>query len=110
LEGLNSLDASILRPLLRSSRLEVREQAVRLAEVFPELAEDLIALTRDPAPRVRFQLALSLGQFSGKDIARALAQIAATHMNDGWYRTAILSSTIGSSLELLKLITKAPHH
>ncbi|MCI0625643.1 MAG: hypothetical protein L0387_29035, partial [Acidobacteria bacterium] len=104
LEGLNSLDASVIRPLLKSPRPEVREHAVRLAEGFPELARDLIALSRDPAVRVCFQVALSLGQFSGKEMARALAQIASIHLDDGWFRTAILSSPVGSSLELLKLV------
>lgn len=104
LEGLNRLDSSVIRPLLKHPRLEVREHAVRLAEGFPELAEELIALSKDPSPRVCFQVALSLGQFSGKDVTRALAWIGSGHMDDSWLRTAILSSSAGSSLELLRLV------
>src|SRR5207249_3504744 len=46
----------------------------------------------DPEPRVRFQCALTLGEFEGPEVIPSLAQIAARDAADPWARAAVLSS------------------
>src|SRR5437763_13410553 len=45
----------------------------------------------DPDPRVRFQCALSLGEYSDDAIVPALVKIAAYNLDDKWTRAAVLS-------------------
>lgn len=101
LQQLAALGESDLATALADAHAPVREHALRLAEAkldqSPALLETAIALANDPAPRVRFQAALSLGEAAGsaaiEDRAvEALAAIAAADGADRWFRTAVLSS------------------
>jgi len=106
LEALGALDAAMVTAALGDSEPGVREHALRLAEKFPELAQKATAMVSDPAPRVRLQLALSLGQFAaGPDqgkVVDALASLASEHGGDRWFRPAVLSSTFAAPLPLLE--------
>ena len=104
LEGLSGLDATLIRRVLQDPSPHVREHALRLAESFQELQPHLLEMTEDPSARVRFQLALSLGQFSAQTTTRALASLLSQNRQDGWLPAAVLSSKIGSSVELLKAL------
>ncbi len=104
LEGLSGLDTTLIRKVLRDPSLYVREHALRLAENFQELQPHLLSMTDDSSARVRFQLALTLGQFSGRTTVRALASLLSRDRQDGWLRAAVLSSKTGSSVELLKAL------
>ncbi len=104
LEGLSALNATLIRRVLRDASPHVREHALRLAEGFQELQQHLVGMIDDPSARVRFQLALTLGQFSGHTITKALASLLSRHPQDGWLRAAVLSSKSGSSIELLKAL------
>src|SRR5262249_27521847 len=55
----------------------------------------VIALADDPAPRVRFQVAFTLGEIADGDpkVVRVLASLARRDSGDPWIRTAILSSS-----------------
>ncbi len=101
LEGLSGLDATLIQRVLQDPSPQVREHALRLAEDFQELQPHLLDMINDPSARVRFQLALSLGQFSGYTTTRALASLLSRNRQNGWLRAAVLSSEIGSSVELL---------
>lgn len=101
LEGLAALQASHLKAALEDTHPEVRVHAVRLSEAFPELSGRLTRMVEDPSLRVRFQLALSLGEFSGPGVVRALARLARVHSGDPWFRMAVLSSEAGSSGAML---------
>jgi len=94
LEGLSSLDESLLEKVLADTHPGVREHALQLAETYlsRRLASRLTALVADPSPRVRFQLALSLGAFPEDASWKALATLASQHAQDPWFRTAILTS------------------
>jgi len=74
----------------------VREHAVRLAERHGEDAavlEELASLTADADPRVRYQLAFSLGEFPPSPVRdRALAELAVRDGAEPYPRAAILSS------------------
>ena len=102
LEGLAALEAAHLQSALEDSHPEVRVHAVRLSEAFPELAARLARMVGDSSLRVRFQLALSLGEFSGPGVVRALAGLARDHSGDPWFRMAVLSSEAGSSGAMLE--------
>ncbi|WP_316812721.1 PVC-type heme-binding CxxCH protein [Pedobacter heparinus] len=104
LEGLNALDAAVVKKALQDAEPGLRENAVMLAERFPECLPQVIQMTNDPANRVAFQAALSLGEFNGATVAPALAKVVAQYGQDSWFRTAVLSSNAGSSAELLKAL------
>jgi putative heme-binding domain-containing protein len=52
----------------------------------------VIAQAGDPLPRIRFQVAFSLGASRDPRAAKALAKLARSSLTDVWIRTAILSS------------------
>jgi putative membrane-bound dehydrogenase-like protein len=105
LHGLNALrDADILKGLADPVG-GIREHAVRLAEgrfnANSELLNRVAALAADPDPRVRFQVAFSLGDVSQDVATRALVQIAKRDAGDEHIRAAVLSSTAGRGARLL---------
>src|SRR5262249_1725317 len=91
-----ALDEQVVLHLLRDEHPGVRENAVQLSE--PRLAgsarlqERLVALARDPDPRVRFQVALSLGEWGDDHLLPALAEIALAGAEDRWTRAAVASA------------------
>ena len=110
LQGLGTLEPRTVQTALRDSAWHVREQALRVAEPFLDrdrtVRQTVLALVNDPTPRVRFQLAFTLGQLKpDADVAAALATLAQKDGASPWMQTAILSSalppTSGLMLELL---------
>jgi putative membrane-bound dehydrogenase-like protein len=106
LEGLGKLEARHLQPALRDRNWQVREQGLRLAERFfakdAALREAALALANDPVPRVRFQLALSVGEM--KSSAETRAVLRTLLERDGvnpWMQSAALSSATGQAGLLL---------
>ena len=79
LDGLGGLESSLLLRALHDPHPGVRQQALRVSE--PWLSRDskvrdaALALTGDPDLRVRFQLALSLGEWPGAAAGQALARL-----------------------------------
>lgn len=108
LEGLNSLNADIIKMALNDGAPGVRENALMLAEKFPETLPMIIQKTNDPENRVAFQAALSVGNFNNKDVVVALANVVEKFGEDAWFRNAVLSSEAGSSPELLKILSQRP--
>lgn len=101
LEGLDALSAEQVRQAMSDDHSQVRKHAVILAERYPSLLPDIIALADDSDAVVAFQVALSLGEFeNGAGVTNALAKLAAKYGHDAWFRKAILSSNIGSSVAL----------
>jgi len=96
LDGLGALDDAQIKRALTDKHSSVREHAIQLAEKrlprIPASASLLSKLATDPEPRVRFQCALTLGEFEGPEVIPALAQIAARDAADPWARAAVLSS------------------
>lgn len=95
LEGLGELTEDDLVAPLADTAAGLREHAVRLAE--PRLAysskllEPVGALADDPAIRVRFQVAFSLGEVTHPTADAALARIAQRDAADPWVRAAVMS-------------------
>ncbi|GIX04677.1 MAG: cytochrome c [Planctomycetaceae bacterium] len=96
LQRLHALQPHDLFPLLEDPHPILREHAVRLCEGFanqPELV--LPALLRrldDPSLRVRWQLALTLGEFQDPRAIDALHQLARQTVKSDDLNVAILSS------------------
>lgn len=107
LEGSDVLDAAILQSALKDTADGLREHAVILAEKFPSCLKAVLQLIQDPSVRVAFQATLSAGEFNDPSVPAALAGAVTLHGQSAWFRTAVLSSMPGSSVELLKALTSA---
>ena len=111
LQGMGVLEPSLLLHSLRDAHPGVRRQAVRLSE--PWLGKDvalgraLIALADDPEVTVRYQLALSLGEWTAPDAGRALGQIAVKDGTDAWVRAAVLSSSVPHAASVLEHVVRS---
>ena len=105
LDGLGQLATGQVRAALRDPHPGVREQAVRLAErrlsSDPEMGVALLTLVEDKAVRVRYQLALSLGEWDDPRAGRALGRLAMLDAPDRWVRAAVLSSATRRPGEIL---------
>ncbi len=104
LHGLGALESQDVLFGLFDRQAEVREHAVRLAEQFKadaNLLDALLVRADDPSIRVRFQTALTLGEFPSVTVLDALTTIARRDAADPWVRTAVLSSVAESSDPLL---------
>ena len=102
LEGLGALkDAQVLLALNDSDPV-VREHAIKLSENFkvPAILARLKQLADDPAIRVRYQLAFTLGETKGPERIDSLARIARRDFKDPWVRAAIFSSLAEGAGEL----------
>lgn len=113
LAGLNALEAEMVFANLENENAHVRQHAVRLSEPFifdaPGIRKLLTEkLPQDPSVRVRYQLALSLGEFPAAIATRnaALAELAAKDGGDPYMRTAILSSVKDGAGDLLLRLRK----
>ncbi len=109
LQGLGALDASLWRMAAlgrpespdgtgKSAHPPELLHALRLAESFADQADvrdAVIALADSSDLRVRYQVAFTLGAFSGDETTRTLSKLAARDGADSWMPLAILSS-IGS--------------
>jgi putative membrane-bound dehydrogenase-like protein len=108
LEGLHALDDRLVEDGVRDAEPGVREQALRLAEsrlaASPRLRAAVASLADDPTPRVRFQLALSLGEADAPELIAALARVLHRDAGDPWTQTAALSSAARSAPGLLEAL------
>jgi len=106
LDGLKSLSTEDVARGLSDASAGVREHAVRLAEsrlqTNPRLLDRVIQLADDSHPRVRFQVAFSLGQTDHPRAAKALSAIARRDAGDPWIRTAVLSSALNQAPGMLR--------
>ncbi len=108
LNGLDALTPDLLKGGLQDSHFALRVHALRLAEEQqPEHAELLPILLRmvdDPHPRVRLQLALSLGERDSVEASDALVGLALRRGHEPWMAAAVLSSTVESADRVLAAI------
>jgi putative membrane-bound dehydrogenase-like protein len=88
-----SLSDEVLLAALGDAHPRVREQAVRLAEqrlkTSPSFRARVLHLTDDRDPRLRFQVALSIGHLQGSDVVKRLSRIALAGGADPWVRRAV---------------------
>jgi putative membrane-bound dehydrogenase-like protein len=106
LEGMDALDADIVKAAMKDASPGVRENAALLSERFPSCLSQLEEMVNDSSLRVAFQATLSLGQFKSNSVAPALAKVLDLHGQSSWFQTAVLSSEAGSGIDLLKNLEK----
>jgi putative heme-binding domain-containing protein len=104
--GLGVLGPDHVLAALADPEPRAREHALRLAGPFCQsdgpVSRRLEAMTDDPDPLVRYQLAYSLGAVPGTRPAAALAALAARDGADPWVRIAVLSSVTGRAGEVFR--------
>ncbi|GHB74782.1 hypothetical protein GCM10007390_30540 [Persicitalea jodogahamensis] len=104
LESMEALNAEQVRKALTDAEPGLREQALVLAEKYPELLTEIIRLTDDPSPQVAYQATLSMGQFSDEKVIPILARIVEKNAEQPMHRLAVLSSELGISPALLETL------
>jgi hypothetical protein len=108
LEGQNALTANDVIRAMNDAQAGVRENGALLAERFPACLPMLTKLAADTSVQVAFQATLSLGEFDGPEVATAMASVLSKYGASSWFRTAVLSSTVGSSAALEKKLQADP--
>ena len=73
LEGLNSLNASLVKQAVKDIDPNVRENGLILAERYQELIPLVLEATKDSTARVALQAVLSLGEFKGQQVIPAFS-------------------------------------
>ncbi len=112
LDGLGGLDTADIAVALQDRHPAVRENAVRLAYARVAESQDflrrLLRLADDPDDRVRFHLALALGETEDSRALDALATLARRDGAQPWMRAAILSSVRERANEFLRAFVASP--
>ncbi|HZY84497.1 MAG TPA: c-type cytochrome, partial [Gemmataceae bacterium] len=112
LQGLGALDDTLIERALKDREAGVREQVLRLADdrlaTSARLRGAVAGLADDPSPRVRFQLAFTLGQADTSEAVAALAKVARQDAADPWTATAVLSSAGHCAPALLEALARDP--
>lgn len=104
LEGLGAVTPEILVALLGDAHPGVRRQALRIAEPHGNdavVVKAALKLVDDSSPKVRLQLAFSLGEWDGSAAGRALASLAFGTDADDPYLTAAALSSAGRHFNVL---------
>lgn len=103
LSGLGGLSEDDVLLALHDNSPRLRELGVRLAEreLQGKVLDAVLALVHDAEARVRFQVALSLGETQDARLATALTELSRSDASDTWMRTAILSSSLNVSGAML---------
>ena len=122
LDGLGALDDAGIIEALGDSHAAVRKQAIRMAEGrFPPaegkfsndaMEQRLFSLVDDPDAHVQFQLALTLSlkqdSLSRQRVFTTLHQIALGHIEDPWFRIAVLTSARDNAGTWLRAMLDTP--
>ena len=126
LDGLNAVSPPLVVGAFSDAHAAVRANAVRLSEPFLrspslegegrgeggrstnlQLTDALLKLAGDPELIVRYQLALTLGEWNDPRAGEVLGSLAARDMGNAWMRAAILSSAMNHSAGILKAVLAA---
>jgi putative membrane-bound dehydrogenase-like protein len=112
LEGLQALQPEAVATALADSGSGVRRHALEASEAWldrePALLTKVLALTDDPDPKVRIQLAFTLGETRDRGRLAALAVLADRFGGDPWMQAAIVSSVPDAAENLLQALVQGP--
>ncbi len=105
LHELDALPRATLLACLKDSEPTVRCQALRVSETYlgekSEVTAQVLAMAKDDSPKVRHELAFTLGAVKHAQRLEALATIAAQDVADPWTQLAVLNSTGRDAATLL---------
>ena len=105
LDGRGALTPDDVRRGITDRHPGVRRNAVRVAERFAadlSLLGDLAGLVTDPDPKVRYQLAFSLGEWHSEKAADLLAALSKAEPDNRYLQAAIMSSALPHAARLLE--------
>jgi len=109
LEALGKLDDAMIVEALRDPTPGVRENALKMAERrferSPKLAALALAMSDDPDPTVRYQLAFTLGEVPSASRREALASLVLKGSDDRYLRAAVLSSAGDDLLDIFRRVS-----
>ena len=112
LDGLRAVSPDLLEGALNDPHPALRRHAIRLSErslETPHLGAAVLQLINDPDAGVRYQLALSLGEWNDPRAGDALSQLTKSDSADKWMRAAILSSASRFPVAILRsALTASP--
>ncbi|RPH38390.1 MAG: dehydrogenase, partial [Planctomycetota bacterium] len=108
LEGLSALGEEEILRALKDGEAGIREHAIRLSEprLSPVLIGAILGLASDPDPRVRVQLALTLGDVRLKQAFETLVRLTPDGAGDPWMRAALLTSAGHEPVEWLAALKR----
>jgi putative membrane-bound dehydrogenase-like protein len=114
LDGYGALDEGTLAAALAQERSEpVLEQLVRLAEPWlaksERIREAVLRQAEHDNPRLRFQVALTLGEWDDDRILEPLARVALRGADDPWTRLAVASSVPKRAGALIDVLCQEKH-
>ena len=110
LDGLDALKADQVMQALADAHYGVRTAALKMSEKW--LAENDVlmsivsGMTDDSDPRVRLQLAMTLGEVKDERATAALLKLAQQRGNERWMAAAVLSSVNDTALEVFIALCK----
>lgn len=111
LEGLGKIDESgaAIRSALRHPHPGLRENALRLAESSsdPATRKVVFGLASDPDPKVRLQLAFSLGQWDDPAAGQALADLLNETITDPEAGPFLAAAALSSALPHLRPLAES---
>lgn len=112
LAGMKALQPDALGAALVNASPGVRRHALQLSDERldqqPSLLARVLSLTSDPDPKVRLQVAMTLGETRDARRLSALAVLANQHGSDRWMPAAIASSVPDSAEALLRELIQPP--
>jgi len=112
LDGLETLQSTDVKHALGDSDYGVRIHALRLADHWLDqdksVFDQVLTLTSDSDPRVRLEVAMTLGGTSDPRATAALLRLAQRHGGERWMAAAILSSASRSAGDLLVGLLRNP--
>jgi len=113
LDGLGALDAAVVQRALRDAAPEVRAAAIRVAEPWLAKPGDPLQaavwqLATDRAPRVQWQLAISLAAFPTDERVGHAARLLGTHGRDPFVVDGVVSSLAGLEHKALAQLLASP--
>ena len=106
LEGLRELDSDLILEGLTDEESGVRENAIKLAELYEEesslIHNALKKMENDSSSRVRYQLLLTLGNYDDPETQRIRQRMLFEHIEDQWFQIAYLSAPSINGIDMLE--------
>jgi putative membrane-bound dehydrogenase-like protein len=111
LDGLDALQPELLERAVEDAHFGVRLHGLKLAERWldkePALLAKVLQRADDPHPKVRLQLAFTLGESHDAKVLPVLARLAESEGQDPWMQAAILSAVPDRSTQLAERLLRS---
>jgi putative membrane-bound dehydrogenase-like protein len=106
LESFDALDVSLVAGALKDAEAGVREHAIILSEKYPQLLPRVLDMANDTSAQTALQATLSMGNSKDARVLPVFAKVIQKRGAELLFRTAVLSSDMGSGAAMLKALMK----